>query len=98
MDVFSREHDPRTAAAALTKALAVHAKAVEAAAMKAAGGRGRTYGGTRSTPAPRGPVSMGAAINSFAAPPFGPRGSGPAAGIITRAVKAVPVKQAGYSG
>ena len=98
MDVFAREHDPRTAAAALTKALTVHARAVEAAAMKATAGSGWTYAGIDPTPAPRGPVSIGAAIESFTGAPFGSPGSETAAGIITRAVKAVPVKQAGYSG
>jgi uncharacterized protein (UPF0210 family) len=98
MDVFEREHDPRTAATALTKALTVHARAVEAAAMKATAGSGWTYAGIDPTPAPRGPVSIGAAIESFTGAPFGSPGSETAAGIITRAVKAVPVKQAGYSG
>jgi len=98
MDVLAREHDPRTAAAALTKALTVPARAVEAAAMKAAAGSGWTYAGIDPTPAPRGPVSIGAAIESFTGAPFGSPGSETAAGIITRAVKAVPVKQAGYSG
>ena len=98
MDVFAREHDPRTAAAALTKALTVHARAVEAAAMRATAGSGWTYAGIDPTPAPRGPVSIGAAIESFTGAPFGSPGSETAAGIITRAVKAVPVKQAGYSG
>ena len=98
MDVLAREHDPRTAAAALTKALTVHARAVEAAAMKATAGSGWTYAGIDPTPAPRGPVSIGAAIESFTGAPFGSPGSETAAGIITRAVKAVPVKQAGYSG
>ena len=97
MDVFSHERDPRTAGAALTKALTEHLRVVEAAAMKAAGG-GWTYAGIDPTPAPRGPVSIGAAIESFTGAPFGSPGSETAAGIITRAVKAVPVKQAGYSG
>ena len=98
MDVFAHEHDPRTAGAALTKALTVHARAVEAAAMKAAAGSGWTYAGIDPTPAPRGPVSIGAAIESFTGAPFGSPGSETAAGIITRSVKTVPVKQAGYSG
>jgi hypothetical protein len=98
MDVFAHEHDPRTAGTALTKALAVDARAVEAAAMKAAAGSGWNYAGIDPTPAPRGPVSIGAAIESFTGAPFGSPGSETAAGIITRAVKAVPVKQAGYSG
>jgi uncharacterized protein len=98
MEVFSREHDPRTAGKALTDALTVHARAVEAAAMKASAGSGWNYAGIDPTPAPRGPVSIGAAIESFTGAPFGSPGSETAAGIITRAVKAVPVKQAGYSG
>ncbi len=98
MEVFAHDHDPRTAGAALTQALAVHARVVEAAAMKAAAGSGWNYAGIDPTPATRGPVSIGAAIESFTGAPFGSPGSETAAGIITRAVKAVPVKQAGYSG
>ena len=98
MDVFAREHDPRTAGKALTDALAVHDRAVEAAAMKAAAGSGWTYAGIDPTPAPGGQVSIGAAIESFIGAPFGSPGTETAAGIITRAVKDVPVKQTGYSG
>ena len=98
MDVFAREHDPRTAAQALTGALTVHLQAVEAAAMKTAAGRGWTYAGIDPTPAPGGQSSIGAAIESFIGAPFGSPGTETAAGIITRAVKDVPVKQTGYSG
>jgi hypothetical protein len=98
MEVFSHEHDPRTAGAALTEALAVHDRAVEAAALKAAKGSGWTYAGIDPTPAPGGTVSIGTAIESFTGAPFGSPGTETASGIITRAVKAVPVKQTGYSG
>jgi hypothetical protein len=98
MDVFSREHDPRTAGKALTDALSVHARAVEAAAIKAAAGSGWTYMGIDPTPAPGGQVSIGTAIESFIGAPFGSPGTETASGIITRAVQAVPVKQTGYSG
>ena len=98
MDVLAREHDPRTASTILSEALAVHDRAVEAAAIKAAAGRGWTYAGIDPTPAPGGQVSIGAAIESFIGAPFGSPGTETAAGIITRAVKAVPVKQTGYSG
>jgi uncharacterized protein (UPF0210 family) len=98
MDVFSREHDPRSAGKALTEALSVHMRAIEAAAMKAASGSGWTYAGIDPTPAPGGAVSIGAAIESFTGAPFGSPGTETAAGIITRAVKDVPVKQTGYSG
>jgi len=98
MDVFAREHDPRTAGKALTDALAVHARAVEAAAIKTAAGSGWTYAGIDPTPAPGGQASIGAAIESFIGAPFGSPGTETAAGIITRAVKDVAVKQTGYSG
>jgi len=98
MDVFAREHDPRTAGQALTAALTLHARAVEAAAMKAAAGSGWTYAGIDPTPAPGGQISIGTAIESFTGAPFGSPGTETASGIITRAVQAVPVKQTGYSG
>ena len=98
MDVFSREHDPRTAARAVTEALSVPMRAVEAAAMKATAGSGWTYAGIDPTPAPGGAISIGTAIESFTGAPFGSPGTETAAGIITRAVKDVPVKQTGYSG
>jgi len=98
MDVFSREHDPRSAGRVLTEALSVHMRAVEAAATKAASGSGWTYAGIDPTPAPGGAVSIGAAIESFTGAPFGSPGTETAAGIITRAAKEVPVKQTGYAG
>jgi uncharacterized protein (UPF0210 family) len=98
MDVFAREHDPRTAEKALTEALTVHARAVERAAIKAAADSGWMYAGIDPTPAPGGQVSIGAAIESFTGASFGSPGTETASGIITRAVQAVPVKQSGYSG
>jgi uncharacterized protein len=98
MGVFAHDHDPRTAGKALTNALALHARAVEEAAMKVAAGTGWIYGGLDPTPAPGGQVSIGAAIESFTGAPFGAPGTETASAIITRAVQAVPVKQTGYSG
>jgi uncharacterized protein (UPF0210 family) len=98
MEVFARERDPRTAAQALSEALAAHARAIEAVATKATAGTGWRYAGIDPTPAPGGDVSIGAAIESFTQQPFGAPGTETAAGIITRAVKDVPVKQTGYSG
>jgi uncharacterized protein (UPF0210 family) len=94
----NNRHDPRTASEALTAALATHARAVEVAARKAADGSGWTYAGLDPTPAPSGPVSIGAAIESFTGQSFGAPGTETASGVITRAVKDVPVKQTGYSG
>ncbi len=98
MDVFAANKDPRTAEKALTDALAVHAKAVDSAATTASAGSGWTYAGIDPTPAPGGDVSIGTAIESFVGGPFGSPGTETASAIVTRAVKAVPVKQTGYSG
>ncbi len=98
MDVFGRERNPAAAEKALASALGEHARAVEAAATKAAAGSGWTYVGIDPTPAPGGAISIGAAIESFTGAPFGAPGTETAAAIITRAVKAVPVKHTGYSG
>ena len=70
MDVFAREHDPRTAAKTLSDALTVHLRAVETTAMKAAAGSEWTYAGIDPTPAPGGQSSIGAAIESFIGAPF----------------------------
>jgi uncharacterized protein (UPF0210 family) len=98
MDVFARDHDPRTAGKALADALTLHMRAVEAAATKAAARSGWTYAGIDPTPAPGGQNSIGTAVESFIGAPFGSPGTETAAGIITRAVKDVAVKQTGYSG
>jgi hypothetical protein len=45
MDVFAREHDPRTAAKTLSDALTVRLRAVESAAMNAAAGSELIYAG-----------------------------------------------------
>jgi uncharacterized protein len=98
LDVFARQHDPRTAGKALLDALSLHARAVEAAAIQVAAGSGWTYAGIDPTPAPGGQASIGAAIEAFTSAPFGSPGTETAAGIITRAVQSVEVKRTGYSG
>jgi len=98
MDVFTREHDPRAASKALTDALAVHLRAIESAATGASASSGWSYAGIDPTPAPGGQASIAAAIEAFTGAPFGSPGTETAAGLITRAVKEVPVKQTGYSG
>jgi uncharacterized protein len=54
--------------------------------------------GVDPTPAPLGDVSIGAAIETYTGAKFGSSGTLTAALVITSAVKAVPVKQIGYSG
>jgi uncharacterized protein (UPF0210 family) len=84
--------------AELTKQLTVHAKVAESVGMKVAAAKGWTFAGVDPTPAPRPGVSIGKAIETYTGARFGSSGTLTAALAITTAVKAVPVKRAGYSG
>jgi uncharacterized protein len=84
--------------AELTKQLTVHAKVGETIGQRVAAASGWTFMGVDPTPAPLGDVSIGAAIETYTGAKFGSSGTLTAALIITSAVKAVPVKQVGYSG
>ena len=82
----------------LTKALSVHAVALERLARQVEKQTGWMYMGLDGTPAPLREVSIGAAIEKFTGEKFGASGTMTAAAIITRAVQAVPVKRVGFSG
>jgi uncharacterized protein len=98
-EVFARTHGDFTAAVAeLTRQLTVHAKIAESVGDKLASATGWNYMGVDPTPAPLGDVSIGAAIESYTGARFGSSGTMTAALVITSAVKAVPVRQIGYSG
>jgi uncharacterized protein (UPF0210 family) len=98
-EVFKQTHgDFSGSVAELTKQLTVHAKVAEAIGERVAAAKGWTFMGVDPTPAPLGDVSIGAAIETYTGAKFGSSGTMTAALIITSAVKAVPVKQIGYSG
>jgi len=98
-EVFARTHaDFNASVAELTKQLTVHAKVAEAIGVRVAGATGWSFMGVDPTPAPLADVSIGAAIETYTGAKFGSSGTMTAALIITTAVKAVPVKQIGYSG
>ena len=97
-DIFAQYKEPGESEKQLAAALAKHARAAEVVAVKVATSSGWTYAGIDPTPAPLGDVSIGRAIENFTGSPFGSGGTMTAAAIITRAVKAAPVKQIGYSG
>jgi len=98
-DVFTRDKGNAEAATAdLTAALTKHAKVADSIANKVAAETGWAYVGFDPTPAPLGEVSIATAIEDFTGAKFGSSGTLTAARIITAAVKAVPVKQIGYSG
>jgi uncharacterized protein (UPF0210 family) len=98
-EVFARTHgDFDKSVKELTDALATHARVAEAVGEQAAKARGWTFMGVDPTPAPLGDVSIGAAMETWSGARFGSSGTMTAAFVITSAVKAVPVKQVGYSG
>ena len=98
-DVFARTHGNFDGSVAeLTRQLTIHAKAAESVGAQVAASTGWTFMGVDPTPAPLGDVSIGAAIETYTGSKFGSSGTMTAALIITTAVKAVPVKQVGYSG
>jgi uncharacterized protein (UPF0210 family) len=98
-DVFAHDKGNAEAATAdLTAAIAMHAGVADRIGNKVAADTGWNYVGFDPTPAPLGDVSIGAAIETFTGAKFGSSGTLTAARIITAAVKAVPVKQVGYSG
>jgi len=82
----------------LTSALSTYATECERIAKEVAKSSGWTYRGLDPTPAPLAKVSIGDAIESLTHAKFGSSGTLTAASIITKAVKAVPVQQVGYSG
>ena len=98
-DVFARTHgDFNGSVEELTKQLTIHAKVAESVGTHVAASTGWAFMGVDPTPAPLGDVSIGAAIETYTGSKFGSSGTMTAALIITTAVKAVPVKQIGYSG
>jgi uncharacterized protein len=98
-EVFARTHGDFTASVAeLTKQLTVHAKIAESIGLDVAASKNWTFMGVDPTPAPLGDVSIGAAIETYTGARFGSSGTLTAALVITTAVKAVAVKQIGYSG
>jgi uncharacterized protein (UPF0210 family) len=98
-EVFARTHgDFDSSVAELTNQLTVHAKVGESVGTQVAASTGWAFMGVDPTPAPLGDVSIGAAIETYTGAKFGSSGTMTAALIITTAVKAVPVKQVGYSG
>jgi uncharacterized protein len=98
-EVFARTPgDFDAATAELTRQLTVHARVAEQIGTEVAARHAWTFMGVDPTPAPLADVSIGAAIEAYTGAKFGSSGTMTAALIITTAVKAVAVKQIGYSG
>jgi uncharacterized protein (UPF0210 family) len=98
-DVFAQTHgDFDASVAELTRQLTLHAKVGEEVGNAVAASTGWAFIGVDPTPAPLGDASIGDAIEKFTGTKFGGNGTMTAALAITTAVKAVQVKQTGYSG
>jgi hypothetical protein len=82
----------------LTQQLTVHARIAEGIGQRVAATKHWQFMGVDPTPAPMGEVSIGAAIETYTGAKFGSSGTMTAALAVTTAVKAVPVRQVGYSG
>ncbi|MBS0393564.1 MAG: DUF711 family protein [Proteobacteria bacterium] len=90
--------DFAAAVAELTRQLTLHARVGEEVGLQVAASTGWIFAGVDPTPAPLGDASIGDAIERYTAAKFGTSGTMTAALAITTAVKAVKVKQVGYSG
>jgi uncharacterized protein (UPF0210 family) len=98
-EVFGATHgDFDTSVAELTRQLTIHAQVAEEVGNAVAASSGWTFAGVDPTPAPLGDASIGDAIERYTGTKFGANGTMTAALAITSAVKAVKVKQIGYSG
>lgn len=97
-EVFDSTHDRARARQTLEAVLGEHARAVESIARRIETETGWTYRGLDLSPAPLKEVSIGAAIEKLTGAKFGSSGTLTAATLITAALHAIPVKQAGYSG
>ncbi|HUJ32647.1 MAG TPA: DUF711 family protein [Candidatus Acidoferrum sp.] len=83
---------------ALKTALGFHAQQIERIALALSKETGWEYGGIDLSPAPLKDISIGGAIEGYLHAPVGSSGTLSAAALITRALRAIPVKHAGYSG
>jgi uncharacterized protein len=90
--------DVGAAQQAVETALGAHARTMESIATNIEKETGWKYAGLDLSPAPLKEVSIGAAIEGFTGAKFGSSGTMTAAAVITAALRAIPVKHAGYSG
>ena len=97
--VFGSTHgDFDASVAELARQLTIHARVGEEVGNAVAASSGWEFVGVDPTPAPMADASIGDAIERYTGAPFGSSGTMTAALAITTAVKAVRVKQVGYSG
>jgi uncharacterized protein len=97
-DALASSKSPEAAEERLKASLTTYAQQVEKTAKEISQSTGWKYGGIDLSPAPLKDVSIGGAIENFLGAPIGTSGTLTTTALITRALKAIPVTQAGYSG
>jgi uncharacterized protein len=97
-DALASTKSPEAAEERLKASLTTYAQQVEKTAKEISQSAGWRYGGIDLSPAPLKDVSIGGAIENFLGAPIGTSGTLTTTALITRALKAIPVQQAGYSG
>jgi uncharacterized protein (UPF0210 family) len=97
-DAFASAKSPDAAEERLKSSLTIYAQQVEKIAKEISQSSVWKYGGIDLSPAPLKEISIAGAIENFLGAPIGTSGTMTVAALITRALKAIPVTQAGYSG
>jgi uncharacterized protein (UPF0210 family) len=97
-EAFAGTNSYEAGAQELTLRLGRFAQDIETGAKGIAAQTGWRYAGLDLSPAPLKEVSIGAAVERLTHARFGSSGTLSAVAAITAALKAIPVKQAGYSG
>ncbi len=92
------QRDAEAAQRSLEAVLSEHARAIEQVARAIVVETGWQYLGLDLSPAPLRDVSIAAAFEGFTGAPMGSPGTLTTAGLITQALRSIPVKQAGYNG
>jgi uncharacterized protein len=82
----------------LARSLGFQAQRIERIAQALSKETGWDYGGIDLSPAPLKEISIGGAIEGFLRAPIGSSGTVTTVALITRALREIPVKHAGYSG
>jgi hypothetical protein len=97
-DALASTKSPELAEEHLKASLTIYAQQVEKTAKEISRSTGWKYGGIDLSPAGLKDVSIGRAIENFLGAPMGTSGTLTTTALITRALKSIPVTQAGYSG
>jgi uncharacterized protein len=97
-EVLAATQSPGAAEQQLTRALGTYAAQIEKIATEIGAASDWNYDGIDLSPAPLKEISIGRALENYLGEPLGSSGTLTTAALITRALKAIPVKQAGYSG